>query len=113
MIVPSATLADITSTYGKDIAGFISGINKDWSGIKSNYSFPSTARLAGYEFVQTGASDHVFADIVVGSGSAGIYDIKILYQYEKSTYKRKLIGIFEYNTTTSRYTTRSGSNPFG
>jgi hypothetical protein len=111
--IPSATLSEITATHGKDIAGFISAINKDWSGIKSNYSFPSAARLAGYEFVQTGASDHVFADIVVGSGSAGIYDIKILYQYEKSTYKRKLIGIFEYNTTTSRYTTRSGSNPFG
>jgi hypothetical protein len=57
--------------------------------------------------------DYVFADIVVGSGATGIYDTKILYQFEKSEYKRKLIGIFDYNASTARYTTRTGSNPFG
>ena len=40
-IVDTTTLSDITTKYGKDISGFISRVNKDWSGIKSNYSLPS------------------------------------------------------------------------
>ena len=107
------TLSDITVKYGKDMAGFISRVNKDWSAIKSAYTLPSNAHLAGYEWVQTGSQDHVFADIIVGTGTTGIYDIKILYQFEKSEYKRKLIGIFEYNPTFTKYTTKTGTNPFG
>ena len=57
--------------------------------------------------------DHVFADIVIGTGTTGIYDIKILYQFEKTEYKRKLIGIFDYDNSTGRYKTRTGNNPFG
>lgn len=57
--------------------------------------------------------DYVFADIVIGTGTTGIYDIKILYQFEKTEYKRKLIGIFDYDSATGRYKTRTGSNPFG
>lgn len=109
----SSTLPDITTKYGKDVAGFISRINQDWAGIKSNYKLPAGARLAGYEFIQTGSMDHAFADIIVGTGITGIYDIKILYQFEKSEYKRKLIGIFDYSPSTLRYVTRSGSNPYG
>lgn len=108
----SASLTEITAKYGKDVAGFISQINKDWTAIRTNYKFPANAKLAGYEFVQTGAMDYVFADIIVGTGTTGIYDIKILYQFEKTTYKRKLIGIFDYNSTTGRYITRTGTNPF-
>jgi hypothetical protein len=108
-----STLPEITTKYGKDVAGFISRINQDWAGIKSNYKFPSNARLAGYEFVQTGSLDYVFADIVVGTGTVGIYDIKILYQFEKSEYKRKLIWIFQYSATSWRYATTVGVNPFG
>ena len=48
------TLSDITVKYGKDMAGFISRVNKDWSAIKSAYTLPSNAHLAGYEWVQTG-----------------------------------------------------------
>jgi hypothetical protein len=57
------------------------------------YSLPKTARIGGYEFVQTGALDHVFVDIIY-TGSltgTGIYDAKILYQFDKTTYARKLI----------------------
>lgn len=43
----------------------------------------------------------------------GVYDIKILYQFEKSEYKRKLIGIFDYSSIALRYVTRTGTNPFG
>lgn len=109
----SSTLSDITAKYGKDVAGFISQINKDWSAIRTNYKFPAVTKLAGYEFVQSGNMDHVFVDIVIGTGVTGVYDIKVLYQFDKSTYKRKLIGIFDYNNSTSRYITRSGTNPFG
>lgn len=57
--------------------------------------------------------DYVFADIVIGTGATSIYDIKVLYQFEKTAYKRKLIGIFDYNSSTARYITRTGTNPFG
>jgi hypothetical protein len=112
-IVTNTNLSDITKKYGKDPAGFISQIQKDWTNIKSNYKFPPLARLAGYEFVNSGLNDFVFVDIIVGTGTTGVYDIKILYQFEMATYKRKVIGIFDYSPTTSRYTTRTGSNPFG
>lgn len=111
--ITMTTLTEITTKYGKDTAGFISRINQDWAGIKSNYSLPANSRLAGYEFIQTGSMDYVFADIIVGTGTVGIYDTKILYQFEKSEYKRKLIGIFDYNPTVLRYVTRTGTNPFG
>ncbi len=111
--IPDTTLSDITTKYGKDVAGFIGRAGKDWTAIKSAYTLPATARLAGYEFVQTWAMDYVFADIVIGTGTTGIYDIKILYQFEKTEYKRKLIGIFDYDSPTGRYKTRTGSNPFG
>jgi hypothetical protein len=113
LVSANISLSGITTQYGKDVAGFISRINREWAGIKAAYALPTNARLAGYEFVQTGWLDHVFADIVVGTGTTGIYDIKILYQYEKSEYKRKLIGVFDYNPSVLRYTTRSGTNPFG
>jgi hypothetical protein len=106
------TPVSLEKDYGKDVSGFITRIGKDWSAIKSAYTLPVGARVAGYEFVQTGSQDHVFVDIVVGTGTTGIYDIKILYQFEKTEYKRKLIGIFDYDTTTGKYKTRTGTNPF-
>lgn len=109
----SDPLATVRSQYGTEVAGFISRVTADWEGIRSHYAFPQNARIAWYEFVQTGSSDHVFVDIVVGTGTAGIFDIKILYQFEKSEFKRKLIGIFIYDAKTGRYITRTGANPFG
>lgn len=41
-----------------------------------------------------------------------MYDAKILYQFDRTTYARKLIGFFEYNTTTGYYTTKTGKNIF-
>lgn len=46
------------------------------------------------------------------SSSGAIYDAKILYQYDKQTFKRKLIGFFEYNRLSQKYLTKTGSNPF-
>jgi hypothetical protein len=95
------------------VAGFIGRIQKEWRDIRVTYHLPEGARIGGYEFVQKDANDHVFVDIIYGSGmSTGIYDAKILYQYEKSEYKRKLIGYFVYDTSTQRYLTKSGNNPF-
>lgn len=105
-------ISSISLQYGKDVAGFISRISRDWNDIRSHYAFPVDSKIAGYEFVQTEASDHVFVDIVIGTGTTGVYDIKILYQFEKTEYKRKLIGIFIYDPKTSRYSTRTGTNPF-
>jgi hypothetical protein len=90
----------------------VSRIQKDWESIRAHYKFPENAKIAGYEFVQSEPRDHVFVDIVIGTGTTGVYDIKILYQFEKTEFKRKLIGIFEYNPATERYITRTGNNPF-
>lgn len=99
--------------YGKDVSEFVKKITNDWKSIKDYYKFSSWAKIAWYEFVQSGANDHVFVDIVFGSGTTGVYDMKVLYQFEKSEYKRRLLGIFDYNATYGKYVTRPGwSNPF-
>jgi hypothetical protein len=80
-------------TYGTLYTPFVKKITSDWDKIVTAYSLPKTARIGGYEFVQTGALDHVFVDIIY-TGSltgTGIYDAKILYQFDKTTYARKLI----------------------
>lgn len=104
--------AQLQTQYGADVGGFIARIQTEWKDIRNAYKLPENANIGGYEFVQKDANDHVFVDIVFGTGTTGIYDAKILYQYDKSTFKRKLIGFFEYNTTTGKYTTKSGTNPF-
>jgi hypothetical protein len=40
-------------------------ISRDWNDIRTHYAFPNDAKIAGYEFVQTEAADHVFVDIVI------------------------------------------------
>lgn len=103
----------LIGVYGKDVAEFVKKINSDWNSIKDYYKFNSWSRIAWYEFVQSGANDHVFVDIVIGSGTTWVYDMKVLYQYEKKEYKRKLLWIFEYNATLGKYSTRPGwINPF-
>jgi hypothetical protein len=101
-------------TYGTAYTPFVKRIISDWDKIVSAYALPKTARIGGYEFVQTWALDHVFVDIVyTGSVTGtGIYDAKILYQFDKTTYARKLIGYFEYNKATGYYTTKTGKNIF-
>ena len=42
----------------------------------------------------------------------GFYDAKILYQFDKTTFARKLIGFFEYNSKTGYYITKTGKNIF-
>lgn len=101
------------SSYAPEYAGFITRINKDWDAIRSAYALPANAHLAGYEFIQTGSYDHVFADVVYGTGTTWIYNAKILYQFEKKEFKRKLIGIFIYDIKTQKYATKVGNNPFG
>lgn len=109
---PSVSTGEIANTYGKQVAGFVARITTDWRAIREHYQLDSTARIAGYEFVQTGANDHVFVDIVIGTGTTGVYDMKILYQFEKTEFKRKLIGMFVYDIAHEKYITKSGANPF-
>lgn len=104
--------AALQAQYGVDVGGFIARIQTEWKDVRNAYKLPENAAIGGYEFVQKDANDHVFVDIIFGTGVTGIYDAKILYQYDKSTFKRKLIGFFEYNATTGKYTTKSGTNPF-
>lgn len=91
-----------------DHRAFIVQIHKDWSSIQKAYSLPSNSSIAGYEFVQSGALDHVFVDISYkNTSSGGVYDAKILYQFEKKEYKRKLIGHFLFDGVSQKYITKS------
>jgi hypothetical protein len=47
------SLTEISAKHGKDVAEFISRINQDWPAIRSHYAFSNSARLAGYELVQS------------------------------------------------------------
>ncbi len=108
-----AVYANISKTYGASYAGFIRRVTTDWDKVRDAYLMPKNARIWGYEFVQSGSLDHVFVDIVyTGASGTGIYDAKILYQFDKMTFARKLIGFFEYNATTGYYTTKTGKNIF-
>jgi hypothetical protein len=104
----------IEKTYGVTYTGFIKRIISEWSKVRDAYAMPKNAYIGGYEFVTTGALDHVFVDIIyTGSVSGtGIFDAKILYQFDKTTYARKLIGLFEYNAKTGYYVTKTGKNIF-
>jgi hypothetical protein len=108
------SFANIEKTHGSSFVGFIHRIITEWDKVRDAYAMPKGARIGGYELVQSGALDHVFVDIVyTGSISGtGIYDAKILYQFNKTTYARKLIGFFEYNVSTGYYTTKTGKNIF-
>lgn len=93
--------------------GFIDQINKDWIGIRGAYQFPENAWIGGYEFVKNPAMNSVFVDIVYGGGTPeGAYNAKLLYEFDKTTFKRKLIGLFIYNSETKGYVTKTGTNPF-
>ena len=87
------SVATIEKTHGASYAGFIKRIISEWDKVRDAYAMPKCARIGGYEFVQSGALDHVFIDIIyTGSVSGtGIFDAKILYQFDKTTYARKLI----------------------
>ena len=93
--------------------GFINQIRLDWPAIREAYGMPANARIGMYEFVKNEAENNAFADIIYGDGtSEGAYNAKLLYEFDKTTFKRKLIGYFEYDTNTKRYITRRGNNPF-
>lgn len=103
----------ITSSLSTIQKGFIDQINKDWEGIRGAYGFPADARIGGYEFVKNESGDDVFVDIIFGNGTPeGAYNAKILYQFDKITFKRKLVGLFIYNSETKGYVTKTGTNPF-
>lgn len=93
--------------------GFIDQINKDWEGIRGAYQLPENAWIGGYEFVKNAAGNNVFVDIVYGGGTPeGAYNAKLLYEFDKTTFKRKLLGLFIYNSESKGYVTKTGSNPF-
>lgn len=104
----------IEKTHGMIYAGFIKRIISEWSKVRDAYAMPKNATIGWYEFVTTGALDHVFVDITyTGSVTGtGLYDAKILYQFDKTTFARKLIGFFEYNPKTGYYITKTGKNIF-
>ncbi len=107
------------STIEKDkwarYAGFIRRITPDWKAIRNAYKLPETAEVAGYEFVKKWNDDHAFVDISFDGAAStwGIYDAKILYQYDTKSFARKLIGLFIYDKKLKYYTTKTGNNPFG
>lgn len=106
----SASTAGITDTQ---YLGFINQIHKDWENIKPFYKIRQEAVIGGYEFVPEGENNNVFVDILYyGNTLSGSYDAKLLYKYDKNTFKRELVGFFEFDENTWWYITRRGSNPF-
>lgn len=116
-VLPAST--DIPKTPANTVAvnaiqkAFIDQINKDWEGIRGAYVFPANAWIGGYEFVKNAAGNNVFVDVVFGSGTPeGAYNAKLLYEFNKTNYSRKLLGLFIYNSDAKAYVTHRGSNPF-
>lgn len=113
---PSTTSIDTTAIekqYSARYAGFIQRIHTEWSGIQWAYKLPATSYIGGYEFVKQGDDNHAYVDIVFDAANAtNAYDAKILYEYNTSTYQRKLVGFFELDRATGYYATRSGNNLF-
>jgi hypothetical protein len=104
---------DIEKTHGPIYTGVIKRLHTDWSKIRDAYKMPQSAYIEGYEFVVTPELDHVFVDIsYTGSTGTGIFDAKLLYQFDKKTFARKLIGFFELDKKTGFYTTKTGKNIF-
>lgn len=112
--VPSTNTANATNPGSTELQkGFINQIRLDWPAIREAYGMPANARIGMYEFVKNEAENNAFADIIYGDGTPeGAYNAKLLYEFDKITFKRKLIGFFEYDTNTKRYVTRRGNNPF-
>lgn len=108
------SLVNIEKTYWASYAGFIKRIISEWDKVRDAYAMPKTAYIGWYEFVASGALDHVFVDITYtwSLSATGMYDAKILYQFDKTTYARKLIWFFEYNPATGYYVTKTGKNTF-
>ena len=111
---PSTSVTNSANPGSTDLQkGFINQIRLDWSAIREAYGMPTNARIGMYEFVKNEAENNAFADIIYGDGTPeGAYNAKLLYEFDKTTFKRKLIGFFEYDTNTKRYITRRGNNPF-
>lgn len=104
---------DTVSLYGERYGGFIKKAQNDWSGIVSAYKFNSGAYIWGFEFVKQWNDNHAFIDIVYDPKAwTGIYDAKILYEYNTDTFQRKLIGLFEFDRTAWLYKTKTGNNPY-
>lgn len=112
--VTSTNTANATNPGSTELQkGFINQIRLDWPAIREAYGMPANARIGMYEFVKNEAENNAFADIIYGDGTPeGAYNAKLLYEFDKITFKRKLIGFFEYDTNTKRYVTRRGNNPF-
>lgn len=93
--------------------GFIKQFRADWPDIRKAYTMPADARIGMYEFVKNEAGNNVFVNIVYGNGTPeGAYNAKLLYSFDKKTFKRTLIGFFLYNSETKGYRTLRGTNPF-
>lgn len=107
-------IASIEKLYNASYAGFAKRIISEWSKVRDAYSMPTDARIGWYEFVLSGALDYVFVDVTYSwsNTGSGIFDAKILYQFDKTTFARKLIGFFEYNKISGYYITKTGKNIF-
>lgn len=107
-------LDKIEKEQGSRYRGFIAKITPDWSAIRNAYKLPATSTVAWYEFVKKWNDDHVFVAITTDNTLTGwIFDAKILYQYDTTTFARKLIGLFMYDKKAKYYVTKTGTNPFG
>jgi hypothetical protein len=101
-----ANLITISSQYSEKYAGMIRRMQNEWEAVRTNYQFPKMALIGQYEFVDTGAVNAVFVDIIFSGGTlSGSYDAKLLYSYDSVSFERKLIGLFIFDPKSGRYIT--------
>jgi hypothetical protein len=104
---------DAVGLYGERYGNFIKKTQNDWSWIVSAYKINTGAYIWGFEFVKQWNDNHAFIDIVYDPKAwTGIYDAKILYEYNTDTFQRKLIWLFEFDRTAWLYKTKTGNNPY-
>lgn len=102
----SENLSAIATSYSVQFAGMIERMNREWQAVRENYQFPTGAVIGEYEFVNTGAMNRVFVDVIFTGGTlSGSYDAKLLYQFNQETFERTLLGLFIFDPGTRRYIT--------
>jgi len=111
--VNTGATINTVALYGERYGNFIKKAQTDWPWIISAYKLNADSYIWGYEFIKQWSDNHAFIDIVYDPKAwTGIYDAKILYEYNTDTFQRKLIGLFEFDRTQWLYKTKTGNNPY-
>lgn len=114
------TAPTIVSSIGTNFANltdlqrwFINQMKSDWIDVRNAYWMPYDAQIGWYEFVKNEQQNNVYLDVIYWNWTPEwAWNAKLLYEFDKTTFKRKLIGFFEYNTEKKVYITKKWNNKF-